>query len=199
MTKDSFDHLHSETRTMLGYDGDDDLSPAEAMHTDIVAGLRLFVDAQISELRSGQTINIDKLGHAIEQLLDFIPKHQMAPRAQPCPADGGQWSDGHRRFAELMERTVEAAEHDPEFPPYDVLHAKVAELQAELDVFRKAKALPVNSAIRQKGPIDPAEGGAAPADGTQNGVPPSAPMLTPTKPSNVVHFDGPLLPGRRPS
>ena len=122
-----------EAATLLGVDVDH-LSPADALRCDMIAALRLVIDAEQAAVLSGGQADLGKLNTAVTSLIALLPGRELPappPVDEPDPRTH-MWETylGMRRRGELADPTS----------TYEGRGRRIEELEAEIAALKAAGA-----------------------------------------------------------
>src|SRR5262249_22805203 len=114
-----------EAAELLGVDVER-LSPADALRCDMIASLRLVIDAEQSAVLSGSQADLGKLNTAVTSLIALLPNRELPPPPAADEPDPRQimWATyiGMRRRGELADPTS----------TYEGRMRRIAELEARV-------------------------------------------------------------------
>jgi hypothetical protein len=134
--------LHRESAALLGINPVGDLTALQAMQIDLVAILRMEIDAAQGAQLAGKEIDIGRLSVCVSMLGKLLPQRALEAEA----SQQGVADDARERLAHLIDSQAAAVAHE---------HARESEIEAEVaaDFYRDAMRPPAPARI---GPPSPA-------------------------------------------
>jgi hypothetical protein len=152
------------------------LSPSDALRCDLVATLRLSIDAAQSDALEGRAADLGRLIVATESLVKLLPSEPPQPASRSADPRQIMWET----YISMRRRGELAASYLSPQQRLEVARAKVAEIEAEL-----AALAPL--------PDEPGASGGAHASAGDNVVPLREPPSAPSKPAPTPRATGGLL------